>query len=106
MTQVLEAGAWEQFKAMGWELNTLIQPSPNALKDALAESDALVSMLTDRLSAEVLSAAQGGPLKIIANHAVAFDNIDVQAAHHQGIVVSNTPGVLTQATAEFALTQS
>lgn len=104
VTQVLEAGAWEQFKAMGWQLNTLIQPSPNALKDALAESDALVSMLTDRLSAEVLKAAEGGRLKIIANHAVGFDNIDVQAAHHQGIVVSNTPGVLTQATAEFALT--
>jgi lactate dehydrogenase-like 2-hydroxyacid dehydrogenase len=113
VTQVLEAGAWEQFKAMGWELNTLIQPSPNALKDALAKSDALVSMLTDRLSAEVLQAAQaakaakaseGGRLKIIANHAVGYDNIDVQAAHNQGIVVTNTPGVLTQATAEFALT--
>jgi glyoxylate reductase len=104
VTQVLEAGAWEQFKAKGWELNTLVQPSPAELKDALADSDALVSMLTDRLSAEVLKAAQGGRLKIIANHAVGFDNIDVRAAHNQGIVVSNTPGVLTQATAEFALT--
>lgn len=104
VTQVLEAGAWEQFKATGWKLQTLIQPSPSELKLALAQSDALVSMLTDRLGAEVLATTQGGRLKIIANHAVGYDNIDVQAAHNQGIVVSNTPGVLTQATAEFALT--
>lgn len=104
VTQVLEAGAWEQFKATGWELKTLIQPSPAELQAALADSDALVSMLTDRLSAAILQAAQGGPLKIIANHAVGYDNIDVKAAQRQGIVVSNTPGVLTQATAEFALT--
>lgn len=104
MTQVLEAGAWEQFKATGWELQILVQPSPTELKRALAQSDALVSMLTDRLSAEVLASAQGGPLKIIANHAVGYDNIDLKAAMQQGLVVSNTPGVLTQATAEFALT--
>lgn len=104
VTQVLEAGAWEQFKATGWDLQTLIQPSPAQLKQALATSDALVSMLTDRLNAEILAAAQGGPLKIIANHAVGFDNIDLAAAAKRGIVVSNTPGVLTQATAEFALT--
>jgi lactate dehydrogenase-like 2-hydroxyacid dehydrogenase len=64
--------------------------------------DAIVSQLTDKLNAEVLSQLDG--VKVIANVAVGFDNIDVPAATERGILVTNTPGVLTETTADFAFT--
>jgi glyoxylate reductase len=60
---------------------------------------ALLCLLTDRVDAEVLDA--GSDLKIVANIAVGFDNVDVAAARRRGLVVTNTPDVLTEATAEF-----
>ncbi len=60
----------------------------------------VVAQLTDRFSAEVIDALEG--VKIIANVAVGFDNIDVPAATRQGILVTNTPDVLTETTADFA----
>ncbi|MDZ7343615.1 MAG: D-glycerate dehydrogenase [candidate division KSB1 bacterium] len=63
--------------------------------------DAILSLLTDKIDAEVLEAA-GPQLKIVANMAVGFDNIDLQAATARGIMVTNTPGVLTDATADHA----
>ena len=60
---------------------------------------ALLCLLTDRVDAEVLDA--GSELKVVANIAVGFDNIDVAAARRRGLVVTNTPDVLTEATAEF-----
>jgi glyoxylate reductase len=62
---------------------------------------AILALLTDRIDAEVLDAA-GGRLRIVANMAVGFDNIDLQAASARGIMVTNTPGVLTDATADLA----
>ena len=59
-----------------------------------------MSQLTDRFSAEVIDALDG--VKIIANVAVGFDNIDVPAATRKGILVTNTPDVLTETTADFA----
>jgi glyoxylate reductase len=64
---------------------------------------ALVTLLTDRVDPEVLAAGKGG-MKIVANVAVGFDNIDVPAATDAGIMVTNTPGVLTETTADFAWT--
>lgn len=66
--------------------------------------DAVLSMLTDKIDAEVLDAA-GKQCKIFANFAVGFDNIDVKVAAERGIAVTNTPDVLTQTVAEhtFAL---
>ena len=67
-------------------------------------SDAILSILTDKIDSEVLDA--GLPtLKIIANYAVGFDNVDIEAARSRKIVVTNTPGVLTNTVAEhtFAL---
>jgi glyoxylate reductase len=61
--------------------------------------DALMCLLTDKVDAEVLDASP--PLAIVANIAVGYDNIDLAAARHRGIVVTNTPDVLTEATAEF-----
>lgn len=65
--------------------------------------DALVSLLTDNIDAEVMDAA-GPNLKIIANYAVGYNNIDVEEATKRGIMVTNTPGVLTETTADFAWT--
>ena len=65
--------------------------------------DGIVSLLTDRIDAEVLEAgAAGGRLRIISNVAVGFDNVDVETAARLGIVVCNTPGVLDETTADLA----
>lgn len=66
--------------------------------------DAVLCLLTDKIDAEVLDAA-GKQCKIFANYAVGFDNIDLNAARERGIMVTNTPGVLTDTVAEhtFAL---
>jgi glyoxylate reductase len=67
------------------------------------ECDAIVSLLTDRIDAAVLEAgARGGRLRIVANVAVGYDNIDIAAAAAHGIVVTNTPGVLDETTADTA----
>lgn len=62
--------------------------------------DGLFCLLTDRIDSEAIGKMK--QMKIIANCAVGFDNIDVQAATQRGIMVTNTPGVLTEATADLA----
>lgn len=62
--------------------------------------DALLCLLTEKIDKEVIKA--GTNLKIIANYAVGYDNVDVEAATKSGIWVSNTPGVLTDTTADMA----
>jgi len=74
------------------------------LKEGAKGTDAILSILTDKITAEVMDA--GLPtLKIVANYAVGFDNIDAGAAKQKNIMVTNTPGVLTETVAEhtFAL---
>ncbi|MCB2185051.1 MAG: D-glycerate dehydrogenase [Deltaproteobacteria bacterium] len=68
----------------------------------VAGRDGLVSLLTDRIDAEVLEAA-GPQLKIVANYAVGFNNIDVAACTARKVAVTNTPGVLTDTTADLTL---
>jgi glyoxylate reductase len=70
------------------------------LKAALADADALLPLLTDPVDAELMDA--GPKLRIIANCAVGYDNIDLEAAAKRGMPVTNTPGVLTRATSEIA----
>ncbi len=74
------------------------------LKRAVVGYDAILSLLTDKISDQILDAA-GDQLKIVANYAVGYDNIDLAAAQKRAVVVTNTPGVLTEAVAEhtFAL---
>lgn len=67
----------------------------------VAGADAVLSLLTERIDAELLDAA-GPQLKVVANVAVGYDNIDVPACTARGIVATNTPGVLTEATADIA----
>ncbi len=76
----------------------------NLTKEELMEGvkgkDALLSLLTDTIDEDIIDA--GKDLKVISNYAVGYDNIDVEAATERGIAVTNTPGVLTEATAEIA----
>ena len=65
-------------------------------------AEGVVSTPVDRIDAEYLDCA-GPQLRIVANHGVGFDNVDLDAARARGIVVTNTPDVLTRATAEFAI---
>lgn len=74
-------------------------PRAELLKRA-AGKDAIISVLTDKIDDEVLDAA-GPQLKIVANVAVGYDNIDVAAVRRHGVVATNTPDVLTEATAEL-----
>jgi glyoxylate reductase len=64
-------------------------------------ADAIVALLTDRIDDALLARCPG--VKVVANVAVGYDNVDVAAAARRGVVVTNTPGVLTDATADFAL---
>ena len=66
---------------------------------AVADVDGLLALLTDTIDAEVFDAAP--KLKIVANYAVGVNNIDVAEATRRGIVVTNTPGVLTETTADL-----
>jgi glyoxylate reductase len=76
-------------------------PPPHALlREKVAGRDGLVSLLTDRIDAALLDAAPR--LKVVSNYAVGFNNIDVKAATERGVCVGNTPGVLTDATADMA----
>lgn len=72
------------------------------LHEAVAGVDAAVTLLHDRVDADFLDAA-GPRLRIVANVAVGYDNIDVAAATERGVIVTNTPGVLTDATADLAM---
>jgi glyoxylate reductase len=72
------------------------------LHAAVAGVDAALTLLHDRVDDAFLDAA-GERLKVVANVAVGYDNIDVAAAKERGVVVTNTPGVLTDATADLAM---
>ncbi|MAT96552.1 MAG: D-glycerate dehydrogenase [Anaerolineaceae bacterium] len=74
--------------------------TPDELQTAVLDVDGLVCLLTDRVDTAVLNAAAN--LKMIANVAVGYDNIDLAAATERGILVSNTPDVLTETTADHA----
>jgi lactate dehydrogenase-like 2-hydroxyacid dehydrogenase len=74
--------------------------SPEELRERLRGKQAVVSQLTDRFDAPVIESLEG--VRAIANVAVGFDNIDVAAATRRGILVTNTPDVLTDTTADFA----
>jgi lactate dehydrogenase-like 2-hydroxyacid dehydrogenase len=72
------------------------------LRAAMGEYDALCPTVSDRVSAEVFS-APGGRVRIIANYGAGYEHIDLEAARAAGVVVTNTPDVLTDATAELAV---
>jgi lactate dehydrogenase-like 2-hydroxyacid dehydrogenase len=71
------------------------------LHDAVAGADAVVTLLHDRVDDAFLDAA-GAQLRVVANVAVGYDNVDVAACTRRAVIVTNTPGVLTDATADLA----
>src|SRR6266581_7731549 len=77
-------------------------PSQVELLARAAGCDGLMLMLTDRVDDELLDTA-GPQLRVVANYAVGLDNIDVDACRRRGVVVSNTPDVLTETTAELTI---
>jgi glyoxylate reductase len=77
-----------------------LPPSPDALRSLAADAVGLVTMLTDRVDAALLDACPH--LRVVANVAVGYDNLDVAELTRRGIHAGNTPGVLTESTADLA----
>jgi len=88
----------ESFDAEVWPEYS--PPPKDVIVKKVANIDALVTLLSDKIDAQVFDAAP--KLKIVAQIAVGFDNIDLKEANKRGIYVTNTPGVLTETTADFA----
>jgi glyoxylate reductase len=82
-----------------WGTDELPPPREVLLRESAA-CDGLISLLTDRIDGAFLDACPN--IKVVSNYAVGFDNIDVDAATARGVVITNTPGVLTETTADFA----
>ncbi len=76
-------------------------PLRSALLERVAGVDGLICLITDRIDVETLDAA-GAQLKVVSQMAVGVDNVDVSACRARGIAVGNTPGVLTETTADLA----
>ena len=78
-----------------------LPPPRDELLRRVAGRDGILTLLTDRVDDGLLDAA-GPQLKVVSNYAVGFDNIDVAACERRGVAVGNTPGVLTETTADLA----
>src|SRR5919199_3920734 len=97
----VEAKAKELFDV---ELNADDSPlSTAALQEAMRIADGLLPTVTDRITADVLGTSPRR-VRIVANFGVGYNNIDVEAAKANGVVVTNTPDVLTEDTADVAIT--
>lgn len=97
----------EHYLSQRYDLAVNDQDTPMdaaALRAALASYDAVCPTVTDKLTADILSAASVGKLKILGNYGVGFSHIDITACKRLGITVTNTPDILTDATAELAIT--
>ncbi|TQM11654.1 2-hydroxyacid dehydrogenase [Pseudonocardia kunmingensis] len=105
VSQEIVEDALEEFHGTGItvDLRRDHPPLPAAeLRAAVAGYDGLICLLTDRIDEELLAA--NPQLRVVANVAVGYDNIDVAAATRAGVAVTNTPRVLTDATADLAFT--
>ena len=104
VTFELPARAAAELAATG--LATTVYAGPTgqpraALLESVRGASGIIALLSDRIDAELMDAA-GPSLKVVANYAVGYDNVDLTAAQQRGIVVANTPGVLDNATADLA----
>lgn len=103
MTQRIPNAAEEQLKGQSIEVQVLKEKGTKKadIVSALKKEayDGMVTLLTDTVDKEVIDAA-GDNMKVIANYAVGFNNIDVESAKERNIIVTNTPGVLTETVAE------
>ncbi|MGE3804377.1 MAG: 2-hydroxyacid dehydrogenase [Gemmataceae bacterium] len=102
VTRIIPDAGLEQIKA-GCDAEIWTEPLPppyDLIRSKIKDCDGLVSLLTDKIDPALLDAAP--KLKVVSNFAVGFNNIDIPAATERGICVGNTPGVLTDATADMA----
>lgn len=95
-------------EALAREFDARLNPedrplTADGLREALRQADALLTTVTDKVTADVLS-VEPRRARLVANFGVGFNNIDIEAARARGIAVSNTPDVLTDATADLAMT--
>lgn len=104
VTGKIPSGGLARLKAehdvISWEQDHPI--SREQLLEMVSGADAIVSLLTEKVDDELLEAA-GAQLKSVSNVAVGYNNIDVPACQKRGVLVTNTPGVLTEATADIAM---
>ncbi len=96
-------------KEKGFPVNISPQDRPLSKEEIIAvltkeNYDAVLCQLTEKIDVDVLEAGKKSGVKIFANYAVGYDNIDIKAAEERGIMITNTPGVLTNSVAEFAIT--
>ena len=105
ITRKIPAEAEERARGLfDVELNASDTPlGATGLARAMREADGLLPCVADKVTAELL-AMPGRRTKIVANYGVGYNNIDVEAAKENGVVVTNTPDVLTEDTADLALT--
>jgi glyoxylate reductase len=105
VTGRIPAEGVEMLRAAGHDVWAWDEPTPiprDQLLGAVAGADALVTLLTERVDGELLDAA-GSQLRVVANVAVGYNNIDVPACVERSVIATNTPGVLTDATADIAM---
>ncbi len=106
VTRHLPEGSLDPLVSAGHEIVQAGDDRPltrDELIGAAAEVDGIVCLLTDQIDRAVLEAGAAGRLRVVANTAVGYDNIDVASAQRLGVAVCNTPGVLDQTTADLAL---
>jgi glyoxylate reductase len=103
VARAITGNALERLTAAGHEVDVWpgsLPPHPTELRDRVANADGILTMLTERIDEALLQVAPR--LKVIANYAVGFDNIDTAATRERHIAVGVTPDVLTDATADLA----
>jgi len=88
----------ENCDAEVWQAET--PPPKEIIIEKIKDCEGILTLLTDKIDAEIMDKAP--KLRIISNYAVGYDNIDVKSATQRGIMVTNTPGVLTETTADLA----
>ena len=102
ITQPIDQDGYDLLTDAGCTLDVWPGPEPISHDQLLVRvrgCDGLISMLTDQVDAAVLDA---GPVRVVAQHAVGINNIDLDAVHQRGVALAHTPGVLTNATADLA----
>ncbi|OED48236.1 D-glycerate dehydrogenase [Rhodobacteraceae bacterium (ex Bugula neritina AB1)] len=103
MTAAVEARAREAFEDLEIRESNAVMSEAEMLR-ALAEFDIVVPTLGDKFTAEIFAKAGSPRCKLLANFGVGYNHIDVEAARAAGVEVTNTPGAVTDATADIAMT--
>lgn len=104
ITRSIPEDGIQLLKSKGYTLNVYKGDGPippKALKAGIKDADAVITLLTDKIDSGVIDSMN--KCRIIANYAVGYNNIDVEYAARKGIAVTNTPGVLTDSTADLTL---